>query len=135
MGPSGSGKSTLAKLLQGFYLLDCYRYIEFQPVRAGIAKHPANYRWSSHAHHALGAVDELVTEHAKYRNLGADAGERRQTYRELSRDPLEPAVFDVIGAVLNEEGVLGDEPFRQQIEIAQKHGRSLADAGNRSSRA
>ena len=111
------------------YLLDCYRYIEFHAVRAGIAKHPANYRWSSHAHHALGVADELITEHAKYRNLGADAGERRQAYRELSRDPLEPAVFDAIGAALNEEGVLGDEQFRQQIEIAQKRRLSPGEAG------
>lgn len=62
-------------------------------------------------------------------NLGADAGARRQAYRELSRDPLEPDVFEVIGAALNEEGVLGDDEFRQQIEIAQKLRLDSAEAG------
>jgi putative transposase len=111
------------------YLLDCCRYIEFHPVRAGIAKHPANYRWSSHAHHALGVNDALVTEHLHYRKLGADTGARRQAYRELSRDPLEPVVFDTIGAALNEEGVLGDDEFRQQIEIARKRRLGPGEAG------
>jgi putative transposase len=111
------------------YLLDCCRYIEFHPVRAGIAKHPANYRWSSHAHHALGVNDALVTEHLHYRKLGVDTGARRQAYRELSRDPLEPVVFDTIGAALNEEDVLGDDEFRQQIEIAQKRRLGPGEAG------
>ncbi len=111
------------------HLLDCCRYIELNPVRAAIVKHPANYRWSSHVHHALGVADELITEHAQYRNLGTDAGERHQAYRELSRDPLEPDVFKAIEAALNEERALGDDQFRQQIEIAQKRKLSLAEAG------
>lgn len=111
------------------YLLACCRYIEFHPVRAATAKHPANYRWSSHAHHALGVVDELVTEHAKYRNLGADAGERRQAYRELCREPLDPGVLDAIDAALKAQEVLGDEQFKQQIEIAQKRRLGSAEAG------
>ena len=27
------------------YVLACYRYIEMNPVRAGMATHPAEYRW------------------------------------------------------------------------------------------
>jgi putative transposase len=30
------------------YTLVCYRYIEMNPVRAGIVSHPAEYRWSSY---------------------------------------------------------------------------------------
>jgi len=111
------------------YLLDCYRYIEFNPVRAAIVEHPANYPWSSHVHHALGLSDELVTEHARYRNLGADAGERRQAYRELCRDPLDPGVLNLIRIALNEELVLGDTQFRRQIEMAQDRRLSPAKDG------
>ena len=28
------------------YVLACYRYIELNPVRAGIVRHPREYRWS-----------------------------------------------------------------------------------------
>lgn len=30
------------------YVLACYRYIELNPVRAGIVTHPGEYRWSSY---------------------------------------------------------------------------------------
>jgi putative transposase len=36
-------------LVQGDeYLLGCQRYIELNPVRAGMVEHPAEYRWSSY---------------------------------------------------------------------------------------
>jgi putative transposase len=31
------------------YVLACYRYIELNPVRAGIVSRPTDYAWSSHA--------------------------------------------------------------------------------------
>jgi putative transposase len=36
------------------YLLTCYRYIELNPVAAGMARCPEQYRWSSYGWHALG---------------------------------------------------------------------------------
>ena len=45
------------------YLLACQRYIELNPVRAGMVGHPAEYRWSSFRANALGelaAADDLV---------------------------------------------------------------------------
>lgn len=126
--PLWDGRHKACLVQPDHHLLDCYRYIELHPVRTALVRHPANYRWSSHVHHALGVADELITEHAQYRNLGADAGERHQAYRELSRDPLEPPMFKAIEAALDEEKVLGDDQFRQQIELAQKHRLSLADA-------
>jgi len=36
------------------------RYIEFNPVRAGLVKHPWQYRWSSAAAHINGSDDILV---------------------------------------------------------------------------
>jgi putative transposase len=34
------------------YALRCYRYIELNPVRAGMVSDPADYRWSSHRRNA-----------------------------------------------------------------------------------
>ncbi|MGC2047550.1 MAG: transposase, partial [Gallionella sp.] len=36
------------------YLLTCMRYIELNPVRAGMVAHPSEYPWSSYHHNALG---------------------------------------------------------------------------------
>ena len=63
------------------YLLACMRYIELNPVRAGLARDPADYRWSSHRANALGEADPLLTPHALYFALGRGAAERCAAYR------------------------------------------------------
>ncbi|WP_332840108.1 transposase [Stenotrophomonas sp. Iso1] len=35
------------------HLLRCYRYIELNPVRAGMVAHAADYRWSSYGRNAM----------------------------------------------------------------------------------
>jgi putative transposase len=42
------------------YLLATARYIEMNPVAAGLAKQPADYRWSSARAHLSGEDDQLV---------------------------------------------------------------------------
>jgi putative transposase len=54
------------------YLLTCCRYIEFNPVRAGIVEAPADYPWSSYGTHAYGRPDDLLREHSCYLDLGKD---------------------------------------------------------------
>jgi putative transposase len=48
------------------YLLLCQRYIELNPVRAGMVSGPGAYRWSSYRANALGEVSELVSPHPLY---------------------------------------------------------------------
>lgn len=67
------------------YLLGCMRYIEMNPVRAGLVVRPGDYRWSSYGANALGAMDALITPHAFYYALGRTAAERQAAYRELFR--------------------------------------------------
>jgi putative transposase len=42
------------------YLLAATRYVEQNPVKAGLAEHPWDYPWSSAAAHVTGEDDELV---------------------------------------------------------------------------
>ncbi len=49
----GRFKSCLAQ--SQTYVLACHRYIEMNPVRAGMVAHPGQYRWSSYAVNADGA--------------------------------------------------------------------------------
>ena len=42
----GRFKSCLTK--EDSYVISCYRYIELNPVRAGMVAHPADYRWTSY---------------------------------------------------------------------------------------
>ncbi len=54
------------------YLLTCYRYIELNPVRAGMVRKPVDYPYSSYAHNALGNTDALVTPHKLYSRFVED---------------------------------------------------------------
>jgi putative transposase len=67
------------------YFLACCRYIELNPVRAGMVRHPRHYPWSSYAAHARGAIDRLADRHRLFDRLGADPVERQKAYRELFR--------------------------------------------------
>ena len=68
------------------YLLACMRYIELNPVRAGIVRRPAQYPWSSYRANALGAEDALVTPHPWYYALGRTPQERRAAWRARTRE-------------------------------------------------
>jgi putative transposase len=65
------------------YILACYRYIELNPVRAGLVAHARDYRWSSYFANAEGEADPIVREHQVYRALNESAHTRRHAYRAL----------------------------------------------------
>ena len=67
------------------YLLACMRYIELNPVRAGIVARAEDYRWSSYCANALGYTDRIVTPHPLYYALGRSPEARRAAYARLVR--------------------------------------------------
>ena len=97
------------------HLLACYRYIELNPVRAGMVAHPAEYRWSSHRANAQGEGDALIQPHALFMALGPDAASRQSAYRELFRHALEPGLVDQIRRATNGNFALGSARFAEQI--------------------
>jgi putative transposase len=97
------------------YLLVCQRYIELNPVRAGMVEHPAEYRWSSYRANAQGEDDPLVESHDLYRALSADPVARQAAYRELFRYELEPGLVDAIRRATNGNFALGDSRFGEEI--------------------
>ena len=105
------------------YLLLCQRYIELNPVRAGMVQHPGEYPWSSYRANAQGDPNVLLTPHLLYLALGQDAVTRQQAYRELFRHEMEPGLVDEIRQAANGNFVLGDSSFGKQI--AQALGRRV----------
>lgn len=100
------------------YLLACQRYIELNPVRAGMVEHPAEYRWSSYRRNAQGEPDSLLKPHSLYLALGKDVASRAAAYRELFRYELEPDLVDEIRRATNGNYALGNETFAAQISTA-----------------
>ena len=100
------------------YLLACQRYIELNPVRAGMVGHPAEYRWSSYRANAQGEHDALLKPHLMYEALGADAISRETAYRELFRYELDPGLVDEIRRATNGNFALGNDHFAAQVSSA-----------------
>ncbi|HKJ08669.1 MAG TPA: transposase [Gammaproteobacteria bacterium] len=98
------------------YLLTCMRYIEMNPVRAGMVVHPGEYRWSSYRANGTGETDGLVTPHAVYLSLGATAERRHHVYRGLFSGNLDEGELHAVRDALNQELVLGREDFKDTIE-------------------
>jgi putative transposase len=100
------------------YLLRCHRYIELNPVRAGMVDAPGAYRWSSFGANALGHCGELITPHPIFLALGPDDENRRAAYLELFRSELEPMELEKIRTSANAGYALGNERFRKEMAVA-----------------
>ncbi len=100
------------------YVLACYRYIELNPVRAGMVLHPREYRWSSYHANVLGKPDPLVVPHEQYQRLDRDEKARRAMYRDLFSAHLDPEMIQQIRNATNGNFALGKAKFVKEIERA-----------------
>jgi putative transposase len=99
------------------YVLACQRYLELNPVRAQMVKHPRHYRWSSYRTNAEGKASAFLTPHPQYLALGSTDETRREGYRQLFRSELDPHVVQDIRDATNGNLALGGERFKRQVEM------------------
>jgi putative transposase len=78
------------------YFFTTMRYIESNPVRAGMVLHPRDYQWSSYRQNASGLPNGLLTPHPLYGCLGRDVESRAQAYRALFDLPEDEETLKVI---------------------------------------
>ena len=108
------------------HLLRCYRYIELNPVRAGLVADPGHYPWSSYRRHALGTDDTLVTDHALYLELGATPEARQAAYRALFASTLSEPWLTAIRHATHHGWAFGNDRFKAAIEaLAQRRASPL----------
>jgi putative transposase len=67
------------------YLLECGRYIERNPLRAGMVQRLDDYRWSSYVYYANGKPDDLIEPNPYYEQMGFNPEERQSNYRDFVR--------------------------------------------------
>lgn len=97
------------------YFLACSRYIDLNPVRAGLVSSPVQYRWSSHARLGHGHADVLVSEHPEYERLGSTPPERQKEYRELCVVNAASPEIDEIRRTIQRGEILGGEAFQKLL--------------------
>jgi len=98
------------------YLLTCSRYIELNPVNAGMVEKPEEYYWSSYHHNGLGKSNQLLHPHELYLGLGSGKDDRCFSYRELFKYQIEDQDIHQIRESSLRNYPLGNERFKEQIE-------------------
>lgn len=114
-GTLWEGRHRASLVQSDTYLLCCHRYIELNPVRAGMVARPDEYRWSSYGGNAWGDPGWL-TQHEEYLRLGDSREARCYAYRELFRHQLSEADLHLIRKAAHYCQPVGDDRFRLQIE-------------------
>ena len=125
-GTLWEGRHKASLIDQDDYLLSCYRYIELNPVRAGMVAAPGEYPWSSYGHHAWGKEDALVTDHEGYTNLSSDRAERQHRYREFFSGYVDEVLLSCMRDAITANYPVGNDRFRERI--MRELGRSIGQA-------
>jgi putative transposase len=123
------------------YLLKCYRYIELNPVRAGMVETPQQYRWSSYSENA--GVDgvrlksdtggentgdriervrlksdtrqNLLTPHSVYLALSKEQDKRYACYQSLFDETLDRQTIVKISRVIEKGKAVGNPEFLLKV--------------------
>lgn len=98
------------------YLFECMRYIELNPVRPGMVRHPSAHAWSSYGVNAGLTAGALVKPHRLYRALGASEEARARAYQALVQAPMDAQMQKTIRDSTNKGWALGGGRFKGKVE-------------------
>ena len=97
------------------YTLACYRYIELNPVRAGMVNHPDAYLWSSYAVNTGARSDVFVSPHPELLALSANVASRQAAYRALFEEPIGEPLLQAIRDAANGGHPLASDGFKNSL--------------------
>ena len=113
-GPLWQGRFKSLLIDQERSLLACARYVELNPVRAGLAAAPADYAWTSYRTYAHGHDNPLLALNPLYETLGTTPHERQEYYRQFVHDGLRQSApaprdrYGLLGAAAAPSPALGE---------------------------
>jgi len=111
------GRFKLQPIQKDLYLKNCGRYVERNPVRAGIVAEACQYSHSSARFYCLGQEDGITQVSPDFEEFGKSVTERRSTYKEFLKAPnsQEEALFS------NIEVPCGDQDFLRKLVRIGRH--------------
>ena len=95
------------------------RYIELNPVRAGLTAHPRDYPWSSYArnaHAATGENSDWIKPHPQYLRIARSAAARLSVYQALFKAAISKNDLAQVRDCTHKGWALGEDKFKQEIE-------------------
>ena len=70
-------------------LINVMVYVDMNPVRARMVRHPKQHHWSSHKFYASGKFPVWITPAPAYLKLGKTSSQRAKAYRKMTEKILE----------------------------------------------
>ena len=98
------------------YLPACCRYIELNPLRAGMVTDLDLYQWSSYGTKVSEKRDLVVDTPPFYLSLGDTAQERRKAYEEYVLETIPDYELKLIREALQRGQLTGGDRFRKKVE-------------------
>ncbi len=121
----GRFKSSIISTVE--YLPACCRYIDLNPLRAGIVAVPGEYRWSSYHCKAEGKNDPVVDYDESYLSLGKKKQDRQAAYAQYVCDTVPEGEIKLIRDALQRGQLTGSERFRR--EVSRRLGIRISNKG------
>ena len=103
------------------YLLACCRYVERNPVRAGMVARPEDHAWSSYRHKAGLVRLDWLDEDPYYRSLGRCPESRRRRYRRWMEKDLPKEEVALIRKALQRGQLTGRSSFIAEVQHLTGH--------------
>lgn len=97
------------------YLLACTKYIEMNPVRAGIVENPEDFKWSSYRHKSGFESFPWLDEDPIYRSLGKNSTQRITRYRQSMQKALTARMQRFIRTAVIRGQLTGGQDFSDQV--------------------
>lgn len=118
-GRSGSlweGRYKASLVQEDAYFITAMRYIELNPVRAGMVERPGQYRWSSFCHNTGIRQIRFLRFHPVYKRLGATLEECQRAYCSLFKGHIEAVDIRRIREACQTGTPLGNDYFKEKIQ-------------------
>ena len=98
------------------YLLACCRYVELNPVKAGMVKRTENYVWSSFRQKAGIEKEMWIDKDPCYLGLSKNKEEREQRYKHYINQGIPEKERQVITGALQRGQLTGTHRFVEEVE-------------------
>lgn len=115
-GTAWDGRYKCSPIDSARYLLACTRYVELNPVRAGMVQDPADYRWSSYrSRMGLDPRGSLDLDPC-FLMLGPTLDEQRTIYRQRIAVGMTQSELASIRTALQRNQLTGSDDFALEVE-------------------
>ncbi len=118
-GRSGAlweGRYKASPIQRDEYLLRCCRYVELNPVRAGMVSSPAAYPWSSYRERIFGQGGSMLDEDTCYIGLGKTDEQRKRCYRAFVENGVPESEKRFFGESVSRNQLTGNRRFIDEVE-------------------